>query len=228
VRRNLERWSAATGVAYVLLAVVGFFFVPDPPSPSTSNEGLLAFYEQNTQELSWQVFFFGLASIFFLWFIGTLAGAMRRAEPDPAPRLHAIALGAGAAANAVFIVGMICWSAMAASADTVLDQGVARGLYDLGRFAYTLSGIPAAAFVFAVSLGVLRTGFLPAAVGWAGSLLTLILIVDVAGATAGDNDSFGPTGSYGVFTFLLFLVWTLVTSLYLFQRIAPARTAPES
>ena len=117
---------------------------------------------------------------------------------------------------------------MAASADSVLDQGVARGLYDLGRFAYTLSGLPAAAFVLAVSLGVLRTAFLPAAVGWAGGVLTLILIVDVAGATVGNGDDFGPSGSYGVFTFLLFLVWTLVTSLFLVQRIAPGRTAPES
>jgi hypothetical protein len=225
--RSLERWSAATGVAYVVLSVVGFFFVPDPPTPSVSNEGLLAFYERNTQELAFQVFFFGLASICFLWFVGTLAGALRRAEADPALGLHAIALAAGATASAVFILGMVCWSAMAASADTVLDQGVARGLYDLGRYAYTLSGIPAAAFVLAASVGVLRTGFLPAAVGWAGALLTLVLIVDVGGATAGASDDFGPTGSYGVFTFLLFLVWTLVTSLFLFQRIAPARTAPE-
>jgi hypothetical protein len=225
--RSLERWSAATGVGYVLLAVVGFFFVPDPPAPTISNEGLLGFFDENRQELAFQVFFFGLASICFLWFIGTLAGAMRRAEDNPALRLHAIALAAGATANAVFIAGMICWAAMAASAHDVLDQGVARGLYDLGRYGYTLSGLPAAAFVLAVSLGVMRTGFLPLAVGWAGGLLTLILIIDVGGATVGNGDDFGPTGSYGVFTFLLFLVWTLVTSLFLVQRIAPRRTVPE-
>jgi Domain of unknown function (DUF4386) len=225
--RSLERWSAATGVGYVLLAVIGFVFAPDPPAPSISNDGLLGFFEENTQELAFQVFFFGLASICFLWFVGTLAGAMRRAEDDPALRLHAIALAGGTAANAVFVAGMVCWAAMAASADSVLDQGVARGLYDLGRYAYTLSGLPAAAFVLAVSVGVLRTGFLPNAVGWAGGVLTLILIVDVGGATVGDSDSFGPTGTYGVFTFLLFLVWTLVTSLFLVQRIAPSRTAPE-
>jgi Domain of unknown function (DUF4386) len=217
-----------TGVGYVVFAVVGFFFVPDPPKPTTSNEGILTFFEQNTQELAWQVFFFALASICFLWFIGTLAGAMRRAEPDAEMRLHAIAVGAGAAAGAVFLGGMVCWSAMAASADTVLDQGVARGLYDLGRYAYTLSGVPAATFVLAVAIAVLRTRFLPTAVGWSGLLLALILVVDVAGATAGSDDDFGPTGTYGVLTFLLFLAWTLVTSLYLFQRAAPARTAPES
>jgi hypothetical protein len=148
--RSLERWSAASGVGYVLLAVIGFIFVPDPPAPSISNEGLLAFFEENTQELALQVFFFGLASICFLWFVGTLAGAMRRAEDDRAVRLHAIALAGGTAAMAVFVTGMVCWAAMAASADSVLDQGVARGLYDLGRYAYTLSGIPAAAFVLAV------------------------------------------------------------------------------
>lgn len=225
--RDWDRWAAGTGVAYVVFAIIGFFFVPDPPTPATSNEGLLTFFAENTDELAFQVFFFGLAGISFLWFIGTIAGALRRAENDPAGRLPAIAVAAGATANGVFIAGMVCWAAMAASADSVLDQGVVRGFYDLGRFAYTLSGLPAAAFVLAISLGAVRTQFLPAAVGWAGGLLALVLIVDVAGATIGDNDDFGPTGSYGVITFLFFLAWVLVTSLFLVQRISPGRTAPE-
>jgi hypothetical protein len=225
--RDWERWAAGTGVAYVVFAVVGFFFVPDPPKPSVSNEGLLAYFATKTEELSFQVFFFALAAISFLWFIGTLAGALRRAE-EGSLGLAAIAVAAGATANAVFLAGMVSWSALAASADSILDQGVARGLYDFGRFAYTLSGVPAAAFVLAVSVGTLRTRFLPTAVGWAGLLLALVLVLDVAAATIGDDDDFGPTGSYGVITFLLFLAWVFVTSLFLMQRIAPQRRAAES
>jgi Domain of unknown function (DUF4386) len=225
--REWERWAAGTGVAYVVFAVVGFFFVPDPPQPTTSNEGLLAYFSTKTEELSFQVFFFALAGISFLWFIGTLAAALRRAEDGPTG-LAAIAVTAGATANAVFLGGMVCWSALAASADTILDQGVARGLYDLGRYAYTLSGVPAAAFVLAVSLGTLRTRFLPVAVGWAGLLLALVLVLDVAAATIGDDDDFGPTGSYGVITFLLFLAWVFVTSLFLMQRVAPRRRVAET
>jgi hypothetical protein len=224
--RDWDRWAAGTGVAYVVFAIVGFFFVPDPPQPSTSNEGLLAFFAGKTEELSFQVFFFGLAGISFLWFIGTLAAALRRAEDGPTG-LAAIAVTAGATANGVFFAGMVCWAALAAGADSILDQGVARGLYDLGRFAYTLSGLPAAAFVLAVSVGALRTRFLPAGVGWAGLLLALVLVLDVAGATIGDDDDFGPTGSYGVITFVLFLAWVFVTSLFLMQRSAPRRGAPE-
>jgi hypothetical protein len=225
--RDWERWAAGTGVAYVVFAIIGFFFVPDPPQPSTSNEGLLAYFSTKTEELSFQVFFFALAGISFLWFIGTLAGALRRAEEGPTG-LAAVAVAAGATANAVFLAGMVCWSALAASADSILDQGVARGLYDLGRYAYTLSGVPAAAFVLAVSVGTLRTRFLPYAVGWAGLLLALVLVLDVAAATIGDDDDFGPTGSYGVITFLLFLAWTFVTSLFLVQRISPQRRVAET
>lgn len=225
--RDWDRWAAGTGVAYVVFAIVGFFFLPDPPQPSISNEGLLAYFATKTEELSVQIFFFALASISFLWFIGTLAGALRRAE-DGSMGLAAITVTAGATANAVFLAGMVSWSALAASADSILDQGVARGLYDVGRFAYTLSGVPAAAFVLAVSLGTLRTRFLPTAVGWAGLLLALVLILDVAAATIGDDDDFGPTGSYGVITFLLFLAWIFVTSLFLMQRIAPQRRAAET
>jgi hypothetical protein len=226
--REWERWAAGTGVAYVVLAIAGFFFVPDLPQPSTSNEALLAYFATKTEELSFQVFLFGLAAISFLWFVGTIAGALRRAENDPAGRLPAIAVASGATAIGIFLAGTVCWSALAASADTILDQGVARGLYDMGRFAYTLSGLPAAAFVLAVSLGTLRTRFLPSGVAWAGLLLALVLIVDVAGATIGDNDDFGPTGSYGVATFLFFLAWILVTSLLLVQRASPGRRAAET
>jgi Domain of unknown function (DUF4386) len=225
--RDWERWAAGTGVAYVVFAVIGFFFVPDPPKPSVSNEELLAYFATKTEELSVQVFFFALAAISFLWFIGTLAGALRGAE-EGSLGLAAIAVAAGATANAVFLAGMVSWSALAASADSILDQGVARGLYDVGRFAYTLSGVPAAAFVLAISVGTLRTRFLPTAVGWAGLLLALVLVLDVAAATIGDDDDFGPTGSYGVITFLLFLAWVFVTSLFLMQRIAPQRRAAES
>lgn len=225
--REWDRWAAGTGVAYVVLAIAGFFFLPDPPQPSTSNEGLLAYFSTKTEELSFQVFFFALAGISFLWFIGTLASALRRAEDGPSG-LAAITVTAGATANAVFLAGMVCWSALAASADTILDQGVARGLYDLGRYAYTLSGVPAAAFVLAVSLGTLRTRFLPTAVGWGGLVLALVLVLDVAGATIGNDDDFGPTGTYGVVTFLLFLAWVFVTSLVLMQRVAPRRRAAEA
>ena len=225
--RDWERWAAGTGVAYVAFAIIGFFFVPDVPQPSTGNEELLAYFAVKTEELSFQVFFFGLAAISFLWFIGTVAGALRRAE-DGAAGLAAVTVAAGATANAIFLAGMVCWSALATSADTILDQGVARGLYDAGRFAYTLSGLPAAAFVLAVSSGVLRTRFLPSAVGWAGLALALVLVLDVAGATIGDDADFGPTGTYGVVTFLLFLAWIFVTSLLLMQRVSPQRRAAET
>jgi hypothetical protein len=225
--REWERWAAGSGVAYVVFAIIGFFFVPDLPQPSTGNEALLAYFAAKTEELSFQVFFFALAGISFLWFIGTLAGALRRAE-DESTGLAAIAVAAGATANAVFLAGMICWSALAASADTILDQGVARGLYDVGRFAYTLFGAPAAAFVLAVSIAALRTRFLPSGLGWAGLILAAVLIVAVAGATIGDNEDFGPTGTYGVVTFMLFLAWVFVTSLLLVQRAAPRRRAAET
>jgi hypothetical protein len=225
--RNWDRWAAGTGIAYVAFAIAGFFFVPDLPQPSTSNEGLLAYFAVKTEELAFQVFFFGLAGISFLWFIGTLAAAIRRAEDGPTG-LAAIAATAGAAATGVFFGGMVCWSALATSADSILDQGVARGLYDLGRYAYTISGLPAAGFVLAVSLATLRTRFLPTAVGWSGLVLALVLVVDVGGATIGDADDFGPTGTYGVATFLLFLAWNAVTSLVLMQRVAPHRTQPEA
>ena len=200
--------------------------VPDPPSADEGSEFVLNFVALNDSDLLWQAFFFGLGGVFLLWFGGTLAAALRRAgEHDD--RLPAIVVASAAAAVALFLLGVICVGALASGIE-LMDQGVAYGLYQLGNFAFVMTDFPAAAFVFAASLGIARSALLPASVGYVGGIVGLLLVVNAGGRLLADSSDFAPGGNVNTIVFAIFLFWVFVTSLFLVQRVPVARRAPES
>ena len=225
--RNSERWAAGSGIGFVLAAALGFLIVPDPPSVDEGSEFILNFFASNDSDLMWQGFFYGLASVFLLWFAGTLAGALRRAEGDQAGRLPAIIVASAASATALFLLGITTWGAIASGVE-VMDQGVAYGLYQLGNYAFVITDFPAAAFVWAVALGIVRTAFLPASVAWVGGIVGLLLLVNAGGRMLADEPAFAAGGTAGTIIFMLFIVWVLVASIFLVQRVPPGRRMPES
>jgi hypothetical protein len=225
--RNSERWAAGSGVGFVLAAALGFLIVPDPPSVDEGSEFILNFFASNDSDLMWQGFFYGVASLFLLWFAGTLAGALRRAEGDQTGRLPAIMVASAASATALFLLGITAWGAIASSVE-VLDQGVAYGLYNFGNYAFVVTDFPAAAFVWAASLGIARTGLLPASVAWVGGIVGLLLLVNAGGRMLADESTFAAGGTIGTVIFMLFIFWVLVTSIFLVQRVPARRRMPES
>lgn len=220
-----ERWAAATGVAFVVLAVIGFVFAPDLPKTGASSDEILSWFRDNDTAVARQAFFFGLAVMAFLWFIGTLAASIRRAENDPAGRLPAITVVSGATAAALYLGGT---AAILGAADAAgeLEAGTARALYELGTGAFLLTDFVAATFVVAVSLAVIRTALLPAWIAYAGPIYVVLAITDGAGGILSDSEAFGAGGVMGIISFLAFLAWTLVTSALLTQRALAQAPAP--
>jgi hypothetical protein len=225
--RVWERWAAGTGVAFVLSSAVAFLIVPDPPSADEGSEFILNFFALNDSDVLWQSFFFGLGGVFLLWFGGTLATALRRAEGDTPTRIPAIVIASAGAAVALFLVGVSSVGALASGVE-VMDQGVGYGLYQLGSFAFVMTDFPAAAFVWAASVGIARTGLLPESVGWVGGIVGLLLIVNAGGRLLADSADFAPGGTVNTIAFAFFLFWVFVASVFLVQRVAPARRTPES
>lgn len=224
--RTWERWAAATGIGFVVLTVLAFLIVPDPPAPDDGSEFVLNFFIENDSDVMWQSFFYGLAGLLLLGFGGTLAGSLRRVGAEPASGLPATVAASAATAVALYLLGVVAWGSLASGVET-MDQGVAYGLFQLGGFAFVLTNFPAAAFVLAASLGITRTGLMPPAVGWVGGVVALYLIVAAAGRTLGDSDAFAAGGNLGVIAFLAFLFWVFVASLFLVQRVPIGRRAPE-
>jgi hypothetical protein len=222
-----ERWASATGIGFAVAAALGFLIVPDPPAVDEGSEFVLNFFAVNDSDILWQSFFFGLAGVFLLWFAGTLAGAIRRAENDPAGRLPAIVVASAGAAVATFLIGVTAVGAIASGIE-VMDQGVAYGIYQLGNYAFVMTDFPAAAFVLAGSLGIARTGLLPGSVAWVGGIVAVLLLVNAGGRLFADNETFAAGGTTGTIVFIAFIFWVLVTSIFLVQRAEPRRRMPES
>ncbi|HEX7255176.1 MAG TPA: hypothetical protein VF236_04550 [Gaiellaceae bacterium] len=224
---NWERWAAGTGIAFVISSAIAFLIVPDPPTADEGTEFILNFVALNDADLLWQAFFFGLGAMFLLWFAGTLAVALRRAQGGELDRIPAIVVASAGASVALFLLGVTSVGALASGIE-LMDQGVAYGLYQLGSFAFVMTDFPAAAFVWAASLGIARSALMPRSVGYVGGIVGLLLVVNAGGRLLADRAEFAPGGTVNTIAFTFFLFWVLVTSIFLMQRVPAARRMPES
>lgn len=224
-----ERWAAASGVVFAVLAVVGYLFATDIPARGATGDEIVTWFTENDTAAMWESFFFGLAVVAFLWFIGTLAASIRRAENDPAGRIPAIVVITGATAAALYMGGQAGVLALA-QAGTELEAGTALAIHQTATSAFALTNFVVAGLVFAVSLAIMRTGLLPTWLAYAGGLYIVLAIVDGVGSTLSTSDTFGSGNALGIISFLAFLAWALITSALLMQRVgaqAPeARMAP--
>ena len=234
--------GGSDGVVFVLLALIGFLFAPDPPSPGDSNDEVLSYFSDKETQLRWQALFFAAASVALLWFAGTLASLLRRRLDvarattvgwlgDAGARWPAIVIASGATAVALYTGGVATYTALAARAGEEIDASAGRALYELGGALITFTSFPALVFVGAASLGIARTRLLDEWVAWVGAVVVAVLALDGIGATAADSDTFGPSGAIGIIAFLSFLVWVLIASGLLTLRGAVpemSRTAPET
>jgi hypothetical protein len=225
--KDWERLAAGTGIAFVIASAVAFLIVPDPPKSDEGSEFVLNFVAVNDSDLLWQGFFFGLGGIFLLWFGGTLAGALHRVTDQSLDRIPRIVVASVGAAVAMFLVGVTAACALASGVE-VMDQGVAYGLYQFGSFAFVMTDFPAAAFVWAASVGIARSTLLPKSVGYVGAIVGLLLVVNAGGRLFADDPEFAPGGTVNLLAFAFFLFWVFVTSMFLMQRVPAGRRAPES
>jgi hypothetical protein len=192
---RLDRAAAATGIGFVVLALVAFLIALGPGD----DEDIREYFADNAGAIKWQAFLFGLSGFLYLWFFGTLAAATRAARAAES-RLPAITVAAAGATAALYFVGI-------ASNLTLAElDGAEPLLWDLGGAAFAMSNFTAAALIGSASLALLRTALLPLGLGYAGLALTLLLWVNGGAQTMSDADLLANI------TFFAFLLWTLVAS----------------
>ena len=83
---RVARWNPANGIAFVILVVVAALLTRDSPGGDTSEAEIASYYADpdnlDSERISY--FLIGLAAFCFLLFLGSLRGALARAEGDPA------------------------------------------------------------------------------------------------------------------------------------------------
>ena len=158
---------------------------------------------------------FGL--IFFIPFLGYLFAVLRQAEGRDG-WLSITAVGAGLVTLAVKLASFAPFiAARGAEAGTQIEGA----LVAMNDASFMLTLAPLGVMVAATSAIVLKTSVLPVWIGWAGAVTACALLVNSTFLEA----EFGPA-------FLLFLLWTVLTSAIMTRRAGAARmkgsTGPES
>src|SRR5437870_7892948 len=93
------RLAAATGFAFVALLLASAFIAPAPPKTDASTAKVIEFAANHRSALLGGSYLAGLATVFGLWFVGTLRSYLRREEGSTG-RLSGIAFGGGVLSGA--------------------------------------------------------------------------------------------------------------------------------
>ena len=222
-----ERYGAASGIAFAILAVATVLIVPQsPPAADDSLGQIQGYFREHRDGLLMAGYLTGLAIAFALWFTGTLRSHLVRAEGGTG-RMSSIAFGGGLVAGSAALIGTAITSALAFSAQSSVagSEAVTRAMFDLGNMAFSLAWFPIAVLVGATALISSRTGALPAWHARISGVLSIAFIVAAASAFV-ESGMLAAGGAYGYAMFLRFVAWVLVTSILVMQRVPSATGRP--
>jgi hypothetical protein len=199
----LARIGTACGALYVIIAVVATGGGGNQTSPNLGADGATIARYYATHTYSQGVHIEALAILLQVFFVAALWGVLRRAEPAPA-WLSAAALGAGIAAVAVKLSSVPAFFALVYHAQP-LDPNLARALFEMNGFAFFVTWYLQAALLLAVFGLSIAYRAVPLWLGVPAGLIAIALLVAVQFAVANPI----------VIPELLWLLWVVVTSVYL-------------
>jgi hypothetical protein len=102
------------------------------------------------------------------------------------------------------------------------DPDLTRALVDASLIVPAVGAPAITVFFIANSLGILRSAYLPAWLGWLGLVTALFSILGV-GAVYTDHGAFASDGVFGFFVgFVLFLIWIAGASITLYRKLGDA------
>ncbi len=219
-QRQQERLGAATGIVFVVLAVASFVFGPTdkPPGFDDTAQQVANYAQDNRDKVQAVAALTLLSGPFFLWFLGSLARALRLAEERGPGRLAAVSFAGGIAAGTMAMVGTAFQLAGTYHPD--LDASSVRALWDGAFLTFSFAlGAGVTTYIGAASVVGLRSGALPKWLSIAGAVIAVFTLVVGAVSTFKETGAFSAAnGELGLCGFLLFLIWTLATSIVLVRR----------
>jgi len=203
---KVARWGLLAGVAFAVLVAVGAVIGGNPPMPSDSDKKIIDYFTDNQDALRIGAYLGGLGFVFFLWFLGSLFGRLRRAEGG-AGRLSGVALTGAVTAVAVALAGN------AINAFSALHPEGSAGLYRLTTIIFAFVSFPLAVFTAGVAVVLWSQNVLPKWFAYAGEAVALLWFVGAAGV-ATENDTIFVLG---FIAFLAWAIWLIGLSVLLYR-----------
>ena len=211
---RMERLAPLTGVAAVVLWIIGVFIAEGgsvPDNTSTADQ-ILQYFRDETTNILLGSSVFALGTILFLWFTGSLRARLWAAEGGSG-RLSALTF-AGAIG---MTIALLCAQVPQISAAIAVDEAegvtlsaqAAEALWHAGTGFFVVAEFMGVVFFFALALVALRTGALPKWLAWIGVVLGIIMLIPPIGWAA---VIFGMP------------IWVLIASIWLFRSTASTTT----
>jgi hypothetical protein len=220
--RQWEQLGAATGIVFVVLLAISAFGTPTPPDLDVAPVRSAQWFKDHQDGIRTVTFIGMIAGFLFLWFLGSLRSFLRIAEGGTG-RLSSVAFGGGVATAALAAVGSTCLTVGALRPAT--SPHILQTLADFNFYVLAVGGFTLAAYLAAGSVVILRTRALPIWLGWFGLLAALAQLLTALAIFGDKTGPLNPKDGVLVFVgFVGFLVWTLVTSILITTRVAPAGT----
>ena len=203
---KFAKWGLLGGVVFVVLTVVGALIAGTPPKLSDSPAKIVNFFKDNQDALRIGSYLAGLGGVFFLWFLGSLFGRLRRAEGGSG-RLSGVALTGGVIALAVVFV------ASGINGYGALHPTAADGFFRLSTLLFGYAAFALAVFTAGVSVVLWSQKVLPKWMGYAGEGIAVLWLVGAASVSTENNT----IGVIGFIAFLAWAVWVLLLSVLLYR-----------
>ena len=180
-----QRYAALSGIVFVVLMLVGAYFVTDVPEADASTQEIARYLADGDNHVRNLIgaYLWVVGGLAFLVFASHLRSVLRRAEG-----------GSGTLSNVVFGAGVVftaLWSASALalaavpyaiqfSDAPVSDPDLVRVLPNLGGLLLLLGGgFAGILLLLATSVLTFRTGVLPRWLAWFGIVVAIALVFDV-------------------------------------------------
>ena len=213
MNRSTDWIAPLTGVAFVVLVIISFIIVGEPPSADDPVEEIVDHYIDNKDSIQIGAFLGTVAATLLVFFFAYVRKILRAAEGEGGmlsvlPLAGAVIIALGAA-----IDGTIAF-AIAEAADDIEPTSVQtlQALWDNDFLPFALG---TQVLWFSVGLSIVLHGALPKWLGWVAILFGIASLTPI-----------------GFFAFLLGIVWILVVSIMLTMQArggsAPPTAPPAS
>jgi hypothetical protein len=218
-----QRLGAASGIVYVVVLLVPTLIQGGPNEEETTMTAAEAIAHSCAITTAAQPtdavisILHPLGYLIFLFFLGSLWSALRRAEGGDG-WLSAAAFGGGLVSLAVKFASGAASVAANSNACAGIDPQLWQVLQDMNNASFFYSFLPLAVLSAASAVVAIRFGApLPRWLGWMSAVVAVALLVDGMAGTLYARD-FGPS-------FLLFVLWILAASIALVRRAGVSYSA---
>jgi hypothetical protein len=208
------RLTAAAGLAFVVLTVVGFVVRGIPPTPGQPVAETRAYYLEHRTGVLTYAYLDGLAMICFVIFAAGLGGLVARRGGDQWGILARLMLAGAVGTAATAMVVDMTEAALAALTVAAGDDATIQALFNLVSMV-PLTVLPQATFLIGAAAAILQSGVVSRWLGWFALVPALANLIGAAGL----GDPSGPVAIVSLIGgFLPMLVWMLAMSITLFVR----------